>query len=124
MVGFELGYGVAMSQRRDADTERLNAFLAGALEWIDFDEDDAREARTVRAEVERAGKPIGVYDVLIAGQARRRHARVVTSNASEFDRIPGLKWERPGDYSKEARDLNARSVSRISNHLAATGTLP
>lgn len=93
VVGFELWYGVAKSQRREANTERLNAFLAGPLEWIDFDEDDAREAGTVRAELERAGKPIGAYDVLIAGQARRRHARLVTSNAREFDRVAGLKWE-------------------------------
>jgi tRNA(fMet)-specific endonuclease VapC len=93
VVGFELWYGVAKSQRREANTERLNAFLAGPLEWIDLDEDDAREAGTVRAELERAGKPIGAYDVLIAGQARRRHARLVTSNAREFDRVPGLQWE-------------------------------
>lgn len=93
VVGFELWYGVAKRHRREADTERLHTFLAGPLEWIDFDEDDAREAGTVRAELERAGKPIGAYDVLIAGQARRRHARLVTSNAREFDRVPGLKWE-------------------------------
>lgn len=93
VVGFELWYGVAKSQRREANTERLDAFLAGPLEWIDFDEDDAREAGTVRAELERSGKPIGAYDVLIAGQARRRHARLVTSNAREFDRVPGLRWE-------------------------------
>lgn len=101
VVGFELWYGVAKSQRRQANTERLNAFLAGPLEWIDFDEDDAREAGTVRAELERTGKPIGAYDVLIAGQARRRHARLVTSNAREFDRVAGLKWEDWGIAPKK-----------------------
>jgi tRNA(fMet)-specific endonuclease VapC len=93
VVAFELWYGVAKSQRREANTERLNAFLAGPLEWIDFDEVDAREAGTVRAELERAGRPIGAYDVLIAGQARRRRVTLVTSNGREFDRVTGLKWE-------------------------------
>lgn len=93
VVAFELWYGVTKSQRREANTERLNAFVAGPLEGMDFDEDDAREAGAVRAELERAGQPIGAYDVLIAGQARRRHAALVTSNGREFDRATGLAWE-------------------------------
>jgi tRNA(fMet)-specific endonuclease VapC len=93
VVAFELWYGVAKSQWREANAERLNAFLAGPLEWVTFDEDDAREAGSVRAELELVGKPIGAYDVLIAGQARRRRATLVTSNGREFGRVAGLKWE-------------------------------
>ena len=93
VVAFELWYGVAKSERREANTQRLEAFLAGPLGWMAFDEEDAREAGIVRAELERAGKPIGAYDVLIAGQARRRRATVVTSNTREFYRVKGLKWE-------------------------------
>ncbi len=93
VVAFELWYGAAKSQRREANTQRLEAFLAGPLEWTLFDEDDAREAGTVRAELEITGKPIGAYDVLIAGQARRRGATLVTSNVREFDRVAGLKCE-------------------------------
>jgi predicted nucleic acid-binding protein len=37
--------------------------------------------------------PTGAYDVLLAGQARRRGATLVTSNVGEFDRVAGLKWE-------------------------------
>jgi len=93
VVAFELWYGAAKSQRRETNTQRLEAFLAGPLEWTLFDEEDAREAGTVRAELEIAGRPIGAYDVLIAGQARRRGATLVTSNVREFDRVAGLKWE-------------------------------
>ena len=93
VVAFELWYGVAKSQRKEANTQRLEAFLAGPLEWAPFDEEDAHEAGRVRAELEIAGKPIGAYDVLIAAQARRRAATLVTSNVAEFDRIGGLKWE-------------------------------
>jgi len=93
VVTFELWYGVAKSQHKETNTRRLEAFLAGPLEWALFDDDDAREAGLVRAELEVAGKPIGAYDVLIAGQSRRRSATLVTSNVAEFDRVAGLKWE-------------------------------
>ena len=93
VVAFELWYGVAKSQRKEANSQRLEAFLAGPLEWTPFDEEDAQEAGRVRAELETAGKPIGAYDVLIAAQARRRGATMVTSNVAEFDRVTGLKWE-------------------------------
>ena len=56
-------------------------------------EDDARAAGMVRAELEAVGKPVGASDVLLAGQARRRGATLVTSTAKEFARVRGLKWE-------------------------------
>lgn len=93
VVAFELWYGVAKSHRKEANTQRLEAFLAGPLEWTLFDENDAREAGAVRAELEIAGTPIGAYDVLIAAQARRRAATLVTSNVGEFDRVTGLTWQ-------------------------------
>ena len=93
LVAFELWYGVAKSRRQESNTQRLEAFLAGPLERTLFDDDDARAAGTVRAELEVAGKPIGAYDVLIAGQARRRGATLVTSNGGEFGRVAGLQWE-------------------------------
>src|ERR1700733_3374964 len=68
IVAFELWYGVGKSQRTASNTQRLEAFIAGPLEQADFDEDDAREAGLVRAKLESAGKPIGGYDVLFAGQ--------------------------------------------------------
>ena len=93
IVAFELWYGVAKSQRKDSNRQRLEAFFAGPLEWTLFDEDDAQAAGTVRAELEAAGTPIGAYDVLLAGQARRRGAILVTSNTKEVVRVAGLKWE-------------------------------
>ena len=93
IVAFELWYGVAKSQRKDSNTQRLETFLGGPLEWALFDEDDARAAGTVRAELETVGRPVGAYDVLLAGQARRRAATLVTSNTKEFARVQGLKWE-------------------------------
>jgi len=45
------------------------------------------------AELEAAGTPIGAFDVLLAGQARRRGATLVTVNVREFGRVKGLMWE-------------------------------
>jgi tRNA(fMet)-specific endonuclease VapC len=93
IVAFDLWYGVAKSQRKDSNTQRLETFLGGPLEWALFDEDDARAAGTVRAELDTVGRPVGAYDVLLAGQTRRRGATLVTSNTKEFARVQGLKWE-------------------------------
>jgi tRNA(fMet)-specific endonuclease VapC len=93
VVVFELRYGVAKSQYPQASGARLEVFLAGPLDVLPLDEDDAVDAGTARAGLERAGTPIGAYDVLIAGQARRRGLTVVTANVSEFERVPGLSWE-------------------------------
>jgi tRNA(fMet)-specific endonuclease VapC len=93
VVAFELWYGVAKSERKESNRQRLEAFVAGPLEWTDFDDEDARAAGTIRADLEAAGTPIGAYDVMLAGQARRRGARVVTSHLSEFARVVGLKAE-------------------------------
>ena len=51
IVAFELWYGVATSQRPEANTLRLDAFLAGPLEWTLFDTEDAHEIGVVRAEL-------------------------------------------------------------------------
>lgn len=100
IVAFELWYGVGKSQQKERNAQRLEAFFAGPLEWSEFDEEDAREAGTVRAELESVGKPIGAYDVLLAGQARRRGATLVTSDAREFGRVRDLKWE---DWARSRR---------------------
>ena len=93
IVGFELWYGVAKTQSTERNAQRLETFFAGPLEWTLFDEADARAAGVVCAELEAAGTPIGAYDVLLAGQARRRGATLVTSNVGEFRRVAGLKLE-------------------------------
>jgi hypothetical protein len=45
----------------------------------------------IRVSLERAGTPIGPYDVLIAAQIHRRAALLVTANARTFIRTPGLE---------------------------------
>jgi tRNA(fMet)-specific endonuclease VapC len=84
---------VAKSSHVPENTERLRILLSGDLDLVDFDDEDARTAGQVRADLEKAGTPIGAYDLLIAGQALRRGLTVVTANTSEFSRVAGLGWE-------------------------------
>ena len=93
VVLFELQYGVAKSARREENTERLDAFVSGPIETLDFEIDDATITGEIRAKLERSGVPIGPYDVLIAGQAIRHGAVLVTANKKEFARVAGLKLE-------------------------------
>lgn len=93
IVLHEMWYAVARSSRPDANAAAFGGFLGLGLERWPFDEDDAREAGEIRAALARAGTPIGPHDVLIAGQARRRGATLVTANEREFARVPGLKTE-------------------------------
>ena len=93
VVVHELWYGVAKSQKRDYNTDRLQAFLSGPIHQVEFDDADARAAGEVRALLERERRTIGAYDSLIAGHAVRRGFTLVTANVREFDRVDGLSWE-------------------------------
>jgi tRNA(fMet)-specific endonuclease VapC len=90
---YELWYGVAKSSQTEANTLRLKMFLAGPVQVLEFGEEDARYAGEIRNSLERIGKPIGAYDLLIAGQAQCRKLTLVTANTKEFARVKSLAWE-------------------------------
>ncbi|SFK24488.1 type II toxin-antitoxin system VapC family toxin [Methylocapsa palsarum] len=90
IVLYELRYGVAKSVRPERSQAILAAFLDLPLTIAAFDSEDAKGAGEIRAALAKAGTPIGPYDVLIAAQARRRSATLVTANRREFERVPGL----------------------------------
>jgi tRNA(fMet)-specific endonuclease VapC len=93
VVLHELWYGVAKSTHHEANTARMQAFLAGPFEILPWDDADARAAGEVRAVLEKEGQMIGAYDALIAAQAIRRGITLVTANTREFARVDGLMWE-------------------------------
>lgn len=90
IVAHELFYGAFKSQRATQNVALVDALR---LEVLDFDREDARRAGEIRARLAPSGRPIGPYDVLIAGQAMARQLTLVTHNASEFGRIEGLTVE-------------------------------
>ena len=93
IVLYELWYGVARSVHRPQNAERLRLFLSGGITVSPFSEEDAITAGDLRASLEAAGTPIGPYDILIAAQALRSGATLVTANVAEFARVPKLRWQ-------------------------------
>jgi len=93
VVLLELWYGVAKSGQVQENTERLRVLLSGDIDLLPFDDEDARAAGQLRVALEKAGTPIGAYDLLIAAQALRRGLTLVTANTREFARITGLNWQ-------------------------------
>ncbi|MDP2811246.1 MAG: type II toxin-antitoxin system VapC family toxin [Rhodocyclaceae bacterium] len=93
IVAHELYYGAFKSMHQER-----NVGLVDALQFavLTFDQEDARQAGAIRAELAKQGQPIGPYDVLIAGQAKARGLTLVTHNMAEFNRVSGLvveDWE-------------------------------
>jgi tRNA(fMet)-specific endonuclease VapC len=93
VVLFELWYGVMCSGRQQENTQRLRVFLSGVTSVLPFEEGDASIAGNLRSTLELAGTPIGPYDLLIAAQALRAGATLVTANVAEFARVDGLVWQ-------------------------------
>ena len=85
----ELRYGVAKSTHREKNSKALDEFII-PLEVIPFDEDAAHVYGDIRANLEKAGMPIGAMDLLIAAHALSLGIPLVTNNTREFMRIPAL----------------------------------
>ena len=85
----ELLHGAAKSARPESNRGAVEDF-ASRLEILPYDAAAAYHAADIRAPLERQGRGIGGYDVLIAGHARSRGLIVVTGNRGQFDRVDGL----------------------------------
>lgn len=90
IVVHELFYGAFKSQRIKKNVDLVDSLQ---FEVIEFSKEDAREAGEIRANLASTGKPIGPYDVLIAGQAKARQMILITHNVKEFSRVPHLAIE-------------------------------
>jgi len=88
----ELQCGVAKSARPEQNSLALGALLA-PLSVEPFDDAAAAVYGTVRAGLERVGRPIGSLDLLIAAHALALGRTLVTNNAREFQRVAGLEVE-------------------------------
>lgn len=88
----ELAYEVEKSQRVHQNREALERFLL-PLEIRPFDASAARELGRIRAKLEKKGRPIGTYDMMIGAHAVAEDAILVTNNEREFRRVEGLRIE-------------------------------
>jgi len=91
----ELQYGVAKS--RDPDRNSLALIhIVVPLEVLPFDDLAAGAYGKLLADLERAGRPIGPLDTLIAAHALSAKFTLVTNNQREFSRVAGLRVENWG----------------------------
>src|ERR1700736_2557251 len=66
IVLFDLTYGAERSARSVENLSRIQTFLASPITVLAFDADDADEAGKLRVSLESVGRPIALYERLIA----------------------------------------------------------
>ena len=88
----ELSYGVAKSNFKKQNAQRLEEFLT-PFEILPYDEAASKYYGIIRAELESQGKVIGPIDMLIAAHALSKDLILVTNNEKEFLGIKSLKFE-------------------------------
>ena len=92
IVVSELNYGVQKSRWRKATGSLLQEFLMD-FQISAYDEAAAQRYGPIRTALEKKGHPIGPLDTLIAAHAVSLDMVLVTHNAREFARVPGLRVE-------------------------------
>ena len=88
----ELVDGVEKSKAIEKNRVALVLLLAN-IEIMNFDSLAAESYGKIRADLEKAGTPIGPLDMMIAGHAKALAYTLVTNNTKEFERVKGLKLE-------------------------------
>jgi tRNA(fMet)-specific endonuclease VapC len=86
----EVHYGLTLEPARARRLQPVIDALFDAIQLLPLTVEDARAAGALRAALRRQGRPIGPYDVLLAGCALARGLVLVTANAREFGRVAGL----------------------------------
>ena len=98
VVQMELVYGAYRSANLERNLALLERFFS-QFSILLLDEQAARVAGQVRAQLAALGTPIGPYDVQIAAIALVNNLILVTHNTGEFNRVSGLQiedWEEVG----------------------------
>lgn len=96
VVKAELFYGAMKSLHPEANLAKQKKF-ADCFVSLPFDDKAAELYGQLRAQLEKAGTPIGPNDLLIAAIALANNLTLVTHNTREFARIallPCEDWEK------------------------------
>lgn len=88
----ELLYGVEVSPRREQDRAAVTAFLQ-YVQVLELPDAAADHYAKIRAGLKTIGAMIGANDLFLAAHARSLGLTLVTNNAREFHRVPGLLLE-------------------------------
>lgn len=92
VVKAELRYAAEKSEFQARNHSVLDLFL-WLLNVINFDQISARCYGRIRADLEKKGKIIVAYDLMIGAHALATNSILITNNVREFSRIKGLKIE-------------------------------
>ncbi len=87
----ELKYGIAKAGSRRFLIQL--AAILGGIDVLPFESPADVAYAELRARLERAGRPIGANDLLIAAHALALDLTLVTANEREFARVPFLRIE-------------------------------
>jgi tRNA(fMet)-specific endonuclease VapC len=87
----EIVYGLRRVGREDR-VALFEASLANA-DVLPFDDGAARLAGRINADLERAGRIIGLPDVMIAAIAIRSGLAIVTGNTAHFEHVRTVKYD-------------------------------
>jgi len=87
----ELNFGA--EARRSQKIGRAIRSFTKDVTVVPFDEASAERFGVVAAALSTRGRPIGLYDTLVAAQALALGLTVVTNNSRHFSRVPGLAVE-------------------------------
>ncbi|MBI4392363.1 MAG: PIN domain-containing protein [Euryarchaeota archaeon] len=85
----QLHHGVARARRPAAEMARVDRALRGAATYA-FTHDIAAIAGRLEGDLEEAGTPIGLSDVMIAATALHHGEPIVTRNTRHFRLVSGL----------------------------------
>jgi len=85
----ELMYGAFRKSSKKIIEKIL--LILDKVNFINFDQNAAREYAKLRCELEKRGTPLGNMDMLIASCAISNNAILVTNNIKHFSKIDNLK---------------------------------
>jgi tRNA(fMet)-specific endonuclease VapC len=88
-VACELSAGAESARDPVAERTKIARLLSGLEVILPGEEFPSIYGKTF-AELRRRGQSISTMDLLIASAALEQRAALVTRNAREFDRVPGL----------------------------------
>jgi tRNA(fMet)-specific endonuclease VapC len=89
----EIVYGAYRSRSAAHHMRNLERVLLPQVSVLDFDVRASYLAGRLRAELERAGRPLPFVDIQIAAIALARDLTLVTGNTRHFAPVPGLTVE-------------------------------
>jgi len=89
----EIAYGLLLNPSLARQLAPVMDALFASIRVLAYGEEAAAATATARAGLKRRGRPIGAFDILIAGTALAHDLTLVTSNVRELGQIEGLRIE-------------------------------